>query len=389
MAGKTALNYVQQYGRQLLGGGARPAQPALGGMIDEGGAIGVQPAGQQASGALTFPMDSAPAGQPLQQSAPAFATPAAPAEAAPAQGKSDFHTLAAQTSDEDKEKIADAMDAEAKKRGTTLKAVFNERLADGTIKVPSVGKKFDRKQMGLFLFEAGLRTMQRASKGEDAFGAVSGGVLDTIEAGQRKQAGIQERDDKLGEAQKDRDLRTGEGKAERDARREDSEADRALRKGESEADRKARREEADADRVLRRNLAAAENISRERQTKMSRGKDADTLIGEDGMVYWKPDAPGSAGEPVMVMKGGKPTQLKAAVKPDGGAVTEELVLKEANNIRAGLDKDITAKVNIGGKSVQWRSLDEKAKAAYMETVKASMRQTDSTDAESAVPDWAR
>lgn len=355
---QTPLSYAQKYGRKLLGMNSPQAVS---------GAFGGSAQAPALSGAQSFPVnDEAPVVGALSSSGPMRNN-----EQAPAGNGSDFWSLADKTPQEDKEKIADTLDKQLQSNGSSLEEEFNKHDAAGNLSTPkAVGQKFDRAQMGLYLFEFGLRMAQRAANGESTIGAAAGGALDTMSNANARRAASQERADKLGELAADRKLRADEGAADRTMRKEEGAADRAARSADAAAERAARSSESAADRELRRELNTADNATRVRVERMQKGETRQTFIDEDGQVYWK-----DTQEPVMVKdaKTGERRPLKSTVKDNSGQVTEKQILEEANKIRAKMDGDVTSQIMIDGKRVPWRSLDETQKAAHMEQVKASMR----------------
>lgn len=298
---------------------------------------------------------------------PTAAKTGAPTAAAKGGGRS-FWDIAKELSDPEKEQITKQFED----KGVDVPTEFN-RMADagqvdmGLVKRGKDGK-IDKRDMGLFLLENGLRTMQAASKeGATGLGSMATGALDTMEARRGRAA--------QATATAEEQRRYGEARSDKKAERAQDTADKreVIASNEQLA---ATRETGDNKRAAAQieaqgKIAAMEAVSRKEAAQMSTGANKRTFVDEsDGMVYWV-----DSGEPVMVKGKDGPKPLKGKTQVDRGAVTDKDLLTATEKHRAALDENLVAQVTIPGEAepVRWSKATDEQKNAYLSAYKRNLQ----------------
>jgi hypothetical protein len=358
-------SYVSTYGqrlRQMAGMGQQPMmmQPAA---LDQS----VEP---QGPGAL----DAAPQQGALDQ---------------PAKPGRTIHDVAGELTKEEREQITKSLEDQGLDVESEYEKLVKEKHIDaGMIKKGEDGK-LDKNDMGLFLIEFGLNQMKNGGKpGADTLSSTGAAALDTMDA-RRSRASEDEKRALLSAELKDRrNVRKGEridkaleSAAERKNRNANTDRDIAARAAEG----KQRSEDARLDRESRERTSKDDNISRERQVKMSDGKDKATFVDEEtGDVYWK-----DSQEQVMVPdgKGGK-RPLKGKTSERGMTEKDFIDLTERHAKEMG-DNAVTNKITVGGKTVTWMQATPEQKEAYLDSYEKRLRARAGKSQPAETPAWAK
>jgi hypothetical protein len=284
----------------------------------------------------------------------ALQTPPPAPKPAARKGRS-FRQVADSLKPEEKQQVAEQFE----KQGVDLKKETDRLIQQGAD--PAMLKRrqdgsYDKADMGMFLLEQGLLTMQAAATGGSSMGAVATGALGAMEARRARAAaaasGAESTRRWTVEQQQKADEEAGRNK--RTAAEQEGQNTRAKANNETDLA-----------------IAKINAVSRERAAKMANGKDADTFIDEtDGNVYWK------TGEPVLVKKNGKEVQLKGKTQRDPREVGERDVMDAVEKHRAALDENLVSQVTIPGESapVRWRNATPEQKTAYLRAYSQELQQ---------------
>lgn len=381
MAGSSIPGYVARYGDALRRlNGPAPSIGALGtvmsgrvydpslspgtaGLQQEAGSALATSPGTAATGALTPPAPKAVA--PADAAGALGTPPAAGAMQRQAPKARSFWDIAKDLSDDEKDQIVKSFED----KGVDVPAAYQQAVANdpaAEMGLPKKGEdgKIDKRDMGLFLLESGLRQMQAAAQpGQTALGAFATGTLGAME-GRRGRAA-----EARAEAESTRRF---------EAERGDKAAERGLKKEEIQTTRdiagareKGENKRAAAQLSTQERIAEMEAVTRERAAKMAAGKDKETFTDEsDGKVYWV-----ESGDPVMVKDGkGGTKQLTGKTQEGRGDVTDKDIMAATEKHRASLDANMIAKVTIPGEGeVRWSQATDDQKNAYLSSYQNELK----------------